>query len=183
MVGHCKNDKFIVNGAKEELTASDLNNYLDHLNDKKCQNITVVYESGNSGCFIEDLSGTGRIIVTSTGVDACSLSTEEMGGFFSYYFFNSISAGDTIKGAFDAASDSPEIKAYSKALEGLGEPPQMPLLDDNGDGEGHNITELDEEGPLAGSRYIGRQCGARDVALTNAHSYNNWIPAIKLEEV
>ena len=172
MVGHCKNDKFIVNGAKEELTASDLSNYLDHINNKKCQNITVVYESANSGCFIDDLSRTGRIIVTSTGVDASSIFTEKMGGVFSYYFFKRISTGDTIKGAFEAASNSPEIKAYSKALKGKEKPPQMPLLDDNGDGKGHNISQIDREGSVAGSRYIGKQGGARDFACSYDWSYS-----------
>jgi parallel beta-helix repeat protein len=168
MVGHGRKDKFIVSGDKDILTASDLNNHLDQLTDATgCQNITVVYEACNSGSFIDELSRAGRIIVTSTGLDADSKPTEEMGGVFSYYFFNSISAGDTIKEAFEAASDSPEIKVHSKLLERAGKPPQTPLLDDNGDSVGHGIPLLDTgDGLLAASKYVGTQGGALGIAPT-----------------
>jgi hypothetical protein len=106
-----------------------------------------------------------------------------MGGVFSHCFFNNISSGKTIKAAFENASNSSVIRSHSATCVNETGFPQTPWLDDNGDRKGHNITELDEEGPLAGSRYIGRSCGARDVALTNGHSYNIWIPAIKLEAV
>jgi hypothetical protein len=181
MVGHCENDAFFVNGRKDKLTASSLNNFLNRLtNGKGCEDITVVCEASNSGCLIDDLSyynnlsKCGRIIVSSAGVKGDNFINKE-GAHFSLDFFGSISNGKTIKEAFEEASNNRYLKDYYPEI--------TPLLDDNGDGVGHNMSELRMEGPLARSRYIGRQCGARDVALTNAHSYNNGIPAIKLEEV
>jgi hypothetical protein len=179
MVGHCNNksDKFIVNGANDALTASYLNNSLNQLtNARGCDNITVVCEACNSGSFIYNHSCKGRIIVTSTGVNADSMNNETMGGVFSYYFFDNISTGKTIKDAFEAASKSKMIIQNSKDLIYARRPPQTPLLDDNGDGNGSAIPlNNDTDGSLAACRYIGTQ--------GNGHSSNSLISAIRFEEV
>jgi hypothetical protein len=183
IVGHCEKDAFIVNGRKDILTASSLNNFLNLLtNEKGCEDITVVCEACNSGTFIDDLSyynhlsKCGRIIVTSTDVDA-NLFCKGMGGVFSYYFFNSISTGNTIKDAFETASNSTEIIDNNKLLVKHGYLPQTPWLDDNGDGKGSAspLNDTNGDGSLATSRRIGTQ--------GNAHSYNICIPAIRLEGV
>jgi parallel beta-helix repeat protein len=150
MVGHCNNksDTFIVNGANDNLTASDLNNYLNQLtNATGCDDITVVCEACNSGSFIYNLSRDGRIIVTSTGVNAGSFNHGEMGGGFSYYFFNNISDGKTIEEAFEKASNFFINQNFSDIT---------PLLDDNGDKKGHTAPLPNEgDGLLAASKYIG----------------------------
>ena len=158
MVDHGGNDVFLVNGAKHTLTASDMNNYLDQLTDATgCHDITVVYDACSSGSFIDNLSCTGRIIVTSTGIDADALY-DTKGVVFSKYFFNSISDGKTIKEAFEYASNSPEIKAF---------PEITPLLDDNGDKGGHAAPLPNAgDGVLADSIYIGTQGGALDFPPT-----------------
>jgi parallel beta-helix repeat protein len=160
MVGHCENNAFIVNGTKDILTASSLNNFLNLLtNEKGCDDITVVCEACNSGNFIDDLSRRGRIIVTSADVDADAFFDEE-GAQFSLDFFNSISNNKTIKDAFNSASNNSFLIHW-----GIN-----PLLDDNGDKDGHEAPlPNDGDGYVAKSKYIGIQ--------ENSHPSNNWIPA------
>jgi hypothetical protein len=172
MVGHCENDTFIVNGKKDMLNASSLNKSLNLLtNGKGCDDITVVCEACNSGSFIDDLSCYNnsspcrRIIVSSTGVDDDAYFDEE-GAQFSLYFFRSIYNGKTIEEAFENASNNPFLIQWRI----------KPLLDDNGDKEGHTAPLPNEgDGHVAKYKYIGTQA--------NGHSYNNRIPAIRLEGV
>jgi hypothetical protein len=134
MVDHGGTDAFLVNGANHTLTASDLNNYLDQLTDATgCHNITVVIDACMCGSFIDDLSCTGRIIVTSTGIDADAFINKK-GAHFSLDFFRRISNGKTIKEAFEDASNNLYLKKYFPEI--------TPMLDDNGD---------------AASKYIGIQ--------------------------
>ena len=167
MADHGGSDMFLVNGAANILTASDLNDHLDQLTaDTGCHDIVVVYEACSSGSFVDDLSATGRIIVTSTGIDA-DAGIDNTGAFFSKYFFKGISDGKTIKEAFEDASNAPEITAYSQLLVSSGSPPQTPLLDDNGDTTGHAMPLAGTgDGSLAASRYIGTQQGALDFPPT-----------------
>jgi hypothetical protein len=85
------------------------------------------------GSFIDDLSCTGRIIVTSTGIDADAFINKK-GAHFSLDFFRRISNGKTIKEAFEDASNNLYLKKYFPEI--------TPMLDDNGD---------------AASKYIGIQ--------------------------
>jgi hypothetical protein len=174
MVGHCnKSGEFFLNGTNNTLTASYMNNSLNNLTTKKeCDHITVVCEACNSGSFIDNLSRCGRIIVTSTGVNADSINHVEMGGVFSYNFFNSISDGKTIKAAFEKASNYFIDLNFSDIT---------PLLDDNGDGNGSAIPlNNSEDGSWAACRYICTQ-GNCSGTQGNDHSYNSLIPAIRLE--
>ena len=167
MADHGGSDMFLVNGAANILTASDLNDHLDQLTaDTGCHDIVVVYEACSSGSFVDDLSDTGRVIITSTGIDA-NAGIDDTGAFFSKYFFKGISDGKTIKEAFEDASNAPEITAYSQLLISFGLSPQTPLLDDDGDATGHAIPLAGTgDGSLAASRYIGTQCGALDFPPT-----------------
>ena len=167
MVDHGGSDMFLVNGAANILTASDLNDRLDQLTaDTGCHDIVVVYEACSSGSFVDDLSDTGRVIMTSTGIDA-NAGIDDTGAFFSKYFFKGISDGKTIKEAFEDASNAPEITAYSQLLISFGLSPQTPLLDDDGNGVGNAIPLAGTgDGSLAASRYIGTQCGALDFPPT-----------------
>jgi hypothetical protein len=180
MVINIKNDTFFVNGANDTLTASDMNNSLNNLTIKtKCDNITVVCEGCDSGNCIHNLSSRGgRIIVTSTGVAkdskiAGSKYSKETGGVFSYCFFDNIFTGENITAAFVNASNSQMISDYNNNSSGY--LPQTPLLDDNGDGDGHNSSQMDSDGSLAASRHIGIQGGS--------HSDNICIPLIRLKGV
>lgn len=166
LVDHAKNDDFLLNGLKETLPSSALDSYLDMLTaDTGCHDITIIIEACNSGSFIDDLSDAGRIIVTSTGETAISL-IETSGATFSKYFFNAISKGKNVKAAFEEASNAPEIIEYPGR-------PQVPLLDDNGDGVGHTAPLCCGEGALASSTYIGTQFGALDFPPTIVDAVTN----------
>jgi parallel beta-helix repeat protein len=160
MVGPGKNDTFILNGTKDKLTASDMNNYLKQVTDSKGCHITVVYGACYSGSFIDELSDDKCVIVTSTNHTFTRF--DKVGELFSYYFFDHISDGKTIKGSFEEASELTNINDMTA------------LLDDNADGFGHAI-------PLSGT---GDGLLAASICICtpgNVHSYNNWIPAIKLD--
>jgi parallel beta-helix repeat protein len=162
MVGPGKNDTFILNGAKDKLTASDMNNYLKQVTDNKECHIRVVYGACYSGSFIDELSKDTSVIVTSTNHTFTRF--DKVGELFSYHFFDHISDGKTIKDAFEEASELTNINDMTA------------LLDDNGDGVGHAIPlSGTDDGLLAASEYIGTP--------GNVHSYNSWIPAIRLEGV
>jgi hypothetical protein len=175
MVGHCENDAFIVNTKKDTLTASSMNNFLNNLtNGKGCEDITVVCEACNSGCFIDNLSyyndssQCGRIIVSSAAVNGDALIINDDGAPFSLDFFRSISNNKTIKEAFEYASNNRYLKEYYPKI--------TPLLDDNGDKKGHKAPlPRGGDGHVAKSKYIGTQ--------RKGHSYNSGISAIRLEEV
>jgi hypothetical protein len=81
---------------------------------------------------------------------------------------NHSSQGKTIREAFEAASNSPEIKPF-KCYN------ITPLLDDDGNGYGHATLNGTGDGKVAKDKYICIQ--------GNGHSYNNYIPAIRLEGV
>ena len=170
LVDHGGNDEFYVKGYSEKLTSAKLDEYLDRVTSTTgCRDIVVVYDACNSGSFINELSGDGRIVITSTG-ESANAGIDTTGALFSTYFFNSISDARTIKEAFEDASNSPDIIAYSIMLIAAGMSPQTPLLDDNGDEVGHAIEpqltgdgELlvsTGDGELAASTYIGPQVGA-----------------------
>jgi parallel beta-helix repeat protein len=165
MVNHGEKDIFFVNGDDITLTATELDERLDNFTkNTSCDDVVVVYDACYSGSFIDELTGTGRIIVTSTEITANATFDETKGEVFSHYFFNSISAGKTIKEAFEDASNSPEIQLYFKPKN------RKPLLDDNGDGIGHPINLSDSgyglletssgDGLLVKFKYIGIRYGA-----------------------
>ena len=173
MIDHGKEDTFLLKGLSETLNSSELDSYLDELTaDTGCHKITIVVESCSSGSFIRNLSAPGRIIVTSTSEKANAL-IEKTGATFSKYFFNAIAKGESIKEAFEEASNAPEIKSYSDMLKRVGLPPQIPLLDDNGDGIGHPAPVCCGDGSLSSSTYIGTQFGALDFPPTILDSIDN----------
>ena len=103
--------------------------------------------------------------MSSADVDGDALFDNE-GAQFSLYFFRSISNGKTIEEAFENASNNTLLIEWKI----------KPLLDDNGDKEGH-LAPLPNggDGFVAKDKYIGTQA--------NGHSCNNRIPAIRLEGV
>jgi hypothetical protein len=131
MVAKGKANSFCVNGIDNTtLNATDLDNHLDNFTkNRSCGDIVVVYDAHCSGSFIDELSDDGRIIITSTNITTPALFDNKKGGFFSYYFFKSISARKTIKEAFEDASNSPDIEHQN----------MTPLLDDDCDCIGHAI--------------------------------------------
>ncbi|MFW9877668.1 MAG: C13 family peptidase [Candidatus Thorarchaeota archaeon] len=117
------------------LTASQLDQYLDDFEAASgCNRIIVVYEACSSGSFLDELSQSDRIIMTSTepGYSAYWSPIPPHISLFGEGLFKSILAGNSIGDAFvDAAN---EINAL-----GYGDI-QKPCIDDNHDGMGHIVN-------------------------------------------
>ena len=100
-----------------------------------CDRVIIIYDAPGSGAFIDDLSQSDRIILTSTAASH--------GAWFSPYFphfslfgkglFSSIMAGNSLGDAFVDATDAIEAVGY--------EDYQIPMIDDNHDGVGHAIND------------------------------------------
>jgi hypothetical protein len=131
------------------------------------EDIVVVYGACYSGSFIPNLSGPGRVIVTSTSAELISYrgvnrepsdptSTRD-GEFFLMEFFRELGAGRSIADAFTLASDATiEYTADSTGGgAGISGPPQIPLLDDNGDGVGSSTLSTAGDGVLADLLVLG----------------------------
>jgi hypothetical protein len=171
MVAKGEENAFCVNGIDNTtLTATDLKTHLDNFTkNRSCGDIVVVYDAHYSDSFIDELSENGRIIITSTNNNTDSALFDNIkGGYFSCYFFDSISARKTIKEAFEDASNSPDIKQNKS------QNITTPLLDDNGDGIGHAIEwsgncklDTSRDGSFAEFKYIGIRYGTSPPTITD----------------
>jgi hypothetical protein len=117
------------------LAAWELDQYLDGFETASgCDRIMVVYEACSSGSFLDELSKSDRIIMTSTEpyYSAYWSPIPPHISMFGEGLFKSILAGNSIGDAFVDANN--EIKAL-----GYGEL-QRPCIDDNHDGMGHIVN-------------------------------------------
>ncbi len=137
-------------GPVESITAADLDGWLSVLQSAlgqtkasaADQDITVVYGACYSGSFIPVLSGTKRILITSSAADEIAyrgvINSEtglRDGDFFLTEFFRNAGEGRTLKDAFELAC----FKTYEYTATRTGSNaviPQHPQLDDNADGMG-----------------------------------------------
>lgn len=143
LVDHGGRDTFRIAGS-EILSSSDLETWLDALQETISGKVTVIYDACESGSFISALTPSPdkeRIVITSTSpgerahfITAGSIS-------FSYFFFNHIFNEGNVKNAFDLASE-----AISMSIEY-----QNPLLNDNGNSTGNDPFD----GILAQQTYLG----------------------------
>ena len=117
------------------LTASELDQYLDDFEAASgSDRIIVVYEACSSGTFVDELSKSDRIIMTSTepGYSAWWSPIPPHISLFGEGLFTSILAGNSIGDAFVDANN--EIIALGYGDE------QRPVIDDNHDGVGHIVN-------------------------------------------
>ena len=125
----------------EILAAADLAAWLDTLQAGITGTLTVVIDACESGTFVDDLAGSGRIIITSTspGESAYFVTTGTV-SFSSYFWtqiFNGLSIGDSFTAAAQALG---QTFTY-----------QTPLLDDTGNG----IANEPADGAIAATTYLG----------------------------
>ncbi|MEM3577911.1 MAG: NosD domain-containing protein [Candidatus Bathyarchaeia archaeon] len=120
-----------------------MTNWINNLETTTNASVHVIYAACYSGTFINSLSKSGRIIVTSCDV---SQSSWVIGGWeqFSTPFWNTIKSGHSI------------MDAFNYACQRMASPGQTPLLDDNGDRIGHcGYLPNNGDGALAANTYIG----------------------------
>ncbi len=117
------------------LTASQLDQYLDDFEAASgSDRIIVIYEACSSGTFVDELSQSDRIIMTSTepGYSAWWSPISPHISLFGEGLFNSILAGNSIGDAFVDATNEINALGYG----GI----QKPVIDDNHDGVGHIVN-------------------------------------------
>ena len=150
------------------LTASQLNQYLDDFEAASgCDRIIVVYEACSSGTFVDELSKSDRIIMTSTepGYSAWWSPISPHISLFGEGLFNSILAGNSIGDAFVDATNEINALGYG----GI----QKPVIDDNHDGVGHIVNAW---GHLPST---GDGIDAKNTYLTQ-ESPPNWIQSLQV---
>ncbi len=120
-----------------------------------------------SGSFIPDVSGEGRIIITSATAQEESYKGPEepdgirSGEYFMEEFFGRLGRSDNVKAAFEWATERTELltrRGDSSANSNNrfnDNAAQHPLLDDNGDGRGSNSLANDGDGRKAAEVLLG----------------------------
>ncbi|MBX5326896.1 MAG: right-handed parallel beta-helix repeat-containing protein [Candidatus Bathyarchaeia archaeon] len=127
----------------ENVLDSDLATWITNLESATNASVHLIYAACQSGSFIDTLSASGRIIITSCGASQSSYIYEKWEAF-SVPFWNSIKSGHSIMEAFNYASGRMDLLT------------QTPRLDDNGDGIGHwACLPNNGDGNLAANTYIG----------------------------
>ena len=117
------------------LTASELDQYMDDFEAASgSDRIIVVYEACSSGSFVDELSKSDRIIMTSTepGYSAWWSPIPPHISLFGEGLFTSILAGNSIGDAFVDANNEIIALGYGDI--------QKPVIDDNHDGVGHIVN-------------------------------------------
>jgi hypothetical protein len=143
LVDHGGEDSFRMSGT-ETLSASDLDSWLDQLQDTTSVKVTVIYDACESGSFLSGLtppSGKERVVITSTSPGESAYFVTQGSVSFSNYFWTHIFNGLDIKDAFNLAAQAIGQTANY----------QHPLLDADGDGTGNETEDL----TLVEEAYIG----------------------------
>lgn len=162
---------YLDNGNGEKITPNELNRWLTQLEQTLtpaalAQPRVVVIGACYSGSVLPILSAPGRIIITST------TSAEESykgpkepdeirsGEFFVEALFAQLSRGQSLKTAFELATASTEAFTRINATAAFNpifqdNAPQHPLLDDDGDKQGHNVLYSGADGGQVDNIYLG----------------------------
>ena len=134
MVDHGGNGTFRM-GKTELLGASDLDTWLDSLQQALPGSVTMVYDACESGSFLPLLTppvGKQRILATSTSSGEESIFVGNGTVSFSFLFWGHMFNGESFYDAFVSAKKS-VATTYS----------QTPLLDANGNGTGNEKEDKD----------------------------------------
>jgi len=116
-------------------TATNLDDDLDAFEAASgCDRIIVIYEACSSGSFLDDLSQSDRIILTSSepGYSAYWSPIPPHISMFGETLFNSMLSGNSIGDAFVDAQNEINALGYGGT--------QHPCIDDNHDGVGHIVN-------------------------------------------
>ncbi len=163
MTGKGERGKFQIN-ENEMLTAVELDNWLDELQDRIPGMVTVIYDADYSGSFISLLAPPqekNRILVSGSGTNQKALFSFQNGVSFSTFFWKEVSNGLSVRDAFRNAGNA--LKPFFS-----GERRMMPQIDDNGNG----VADERSDGKIAGNYTIGagiRTVGDETLATKTAN--------------
>ncbi|MFC1798871.1 C13 family peptidase, partial [Thermodesulfobacteriota bacterium] len=143
LVDHGGDGTFRMSGT-ETLSVSDLDAWLDQLQQTMPGKVTVIYDACESGSFVSALTpptGKERVVITSTSPNEQAYFVTQGSVSFSNYFWTHIFNGVNVKDAFGLSKNAlSTTTAY-----------QHPLLDSSGNGVGNET----EDYTLTQSFYIG----------------------------
>jgi hypothetical protein len=175
MVDHGASDHRFLLG-NDDISPTDLNNWLTDLEDDL--NIfepealneprAVILGYCYSGGFVDELSATNRLIITSAAANEESYKGPvesdgvRVGEYFLEELFQALGKGNTFQQAFIEATGKTETYTRTGGESANSENPylddaqQHPLLDDNGNGQGSNVLDAgSEDGQLASQLVLG----------------------------
>ncbi len=140
-VFHCRGE--LGADPENDLTSEQLASFLGALPSEKP--VTIIMECCHSGSFVDNISASGRVIITST--DANNLTYAEQDGAisFSQFLWDRIALSQDLRRAFYGARQ--DVRSLGPTFFR-----QNPLMDDDGDGI---PNEASEDGPLAAGRQVG----------------------------
>lgn len=129
LADHGNVDQFWANSG-EVIGAAAMDTWLDNLQAATGTKIVYVQESCESGSFLDNIKGTGRIGLASTNASTLSWAWNGPPPYcwFSEPFIDKLAEGTDLKTAFDYAVSR---VAVFNAILGQN---QTPIMDDNGDG-------------------------------------------------
>lgn len=128
----------------DDLSASDLDEWLDFLQGAEAPRVVVVMDFPGAGDWMADLpgpSGSERVVASSCRPGGQSFCQAKGDVSFGHWFFASIFDGEDVADALDAARNA--VSAATGAA-------QWPALDDNNSG-----LATSADGVLAGQTWIG----------------------------
>ncbi|MFC1495496.1 6-bladed beta-propeller [Thermodesulfobacteriota bacterium] len=143
LIDHGGDGTFRMSGT-ETLSATELDAWLDQVQETITGNVIVIYDACESGSFMSQLippSEKERIVIGSTSPGESAYFVTQGSISFSSFFWTHIFNGLSIKEAFDLASQS-ITDAVDK---------QHPMLNDNGNGIGNE----EDDGDLSQNTYLG----------------------------
>lgn len=168
MFDHGGSDIFCINNPGnlgETLAAPTLDSWLDTLQAATGADTHVWYMACHSGSFINDLSRTGRVIITSCNpTESSYLAPPPYNEYFTQYFWPLIKQHASLKWAFNIGCWFVVLGQH-----------YHPLLDDNGDGVGHGV------GTPPGSFFLphhGDGYVAQNVYIGGSEWVFPWIPYV-----
>ncbi len=143
LLGNGDLETFMINQT-ETLTALELDNWLDSLQEEASGGVAVIYDGCRAGSFLPALTppaGKDRILITSSGPDQPASFLTNGRVSFSQYFWSRVANGANIRDAFFHGKNAMELLHDN----------QTPHLDDNGNGDGNEKPD----GNLARNYTIG----------------------------
>jgi len=143
LVDHGGNKSFRMNSS-QILSASDLDSWLDTLQDTTGCKVTIIYDACDSGSFLSELAppfDQERIVMTSTSPGESAYFVSQGAISFSSYFWLHTFNGLDLKNAFSLGASAMQ---FTTAF-------QTALIDSNGNGIGNEPEDF----TLAQDNYIG----------------------------
>lgn len=171
-VDHGGDGTFFLDGSAETITPAELNTWLGVLESRlSTQSLAeprvLLIGACYSGGFVDQLSAPGRIIVTSAAANEESYKGPQeqdgirSGEYFMDELFDLLGRGETLADSFQGATAKTETFTRRGGSANTVNPyfdqaTQHPLLDDNGDGIGSNVLNVDNgDGGKAKGLFLG----------------------------